>query len=143
VVFSAESYEANATITKGNENFDGTSGDLVLINVVPSEGVSYKDIQVSVSDRETVHVGKARFVNSSLEEVELDAYVAGLLGDVNGSNTITGLDASLIQQNAAGTIADDATGYEKEAADVNEAGGVTGLDASLVQQLAAGIIKSF
>ena len=143
VVFSASSYEADATITAGNENFDGTSGDLLLINVVPAEGVTYKDVQVSVSDRETVHVGKARFVNSSLEEVELDAYVAGLLGDVDGSNDITGYDASLILQNAPGIIAADAAGYENEAADVDESSNISGYDASLVLQYAAGIIKNF
>ena len=151
VVFSAESYEANATITAGNENFDGTSGDLVLINVVPAETLpedfSYKGVQVSVSNSGTAQVGKARFVSKTtenvFEEVTLDAYVAGLLGDVDGSNDITGYDASLILQNAAGIIAADAAGYENEAADVDESSNISGYDASLVLQYAAGIIKNF
>lgn len=143
VVFSAESYEANATITKGNENFDGTSGDLVLINVVPSEGVTYKDVQVSVSTSGTAQVGKARFVTSSLEEVELDAYVAGLLGDVNGDNKITSQDASLVLQNAVGKISADTEGYEVVAANANGDDKITSQDASLVLQFAVGKINSF
>jgi hypothetical protein len=129
------SYKEEGTTKNGNDVFAGTSGDLLLIKVTASGSYVAKNVQV----------GDAKFVknDASFTEVPLTAYVAGLLGDVNGDNEITAADASLIQQNVARKFADDADGYEVIVADVNGADKVTAADASLVQQFVAKKIKSF
>lgn len=129
------SYKEEGTTKNGNDVYAGTSGDLLLIKVTASGEYVAKNVQV----------GDAKFVknDASFTEVPLTAYVAGLLGDVNGDNEITAADASLIQQNVARKFADDAEGYEVIVADVNGADKVTAADASLVQQFVAKKIKSF
>jgi hypothetical protein len=130
-----EETNGGVTTKSGNDVYAGASGDLLLIKVTADGNYVAKNIQV----------GEAKFVKNDTDftEVALNAYVAGLLGDVNGTNTINGQDASLIMQNAAGLISDDQDGYEVVVANVNGAGGVNGLDASLVMQFAAGLITSF
>lgn len=143
VAFSAESYEGDATITKGNDIFSGTSGDLLLVKVTAADGVVYKNIQLSVPEGESTAIGKVKFVNKDLNEVTMDAYVAGLLGDVNGDNRISEQDASLVLQNAVGKIADNEEGYEVVVANANGDSKVSEQDASLVLQYAVGKITSF
>lgn len=127
--------DGEGTAKKGNDVFTGEKGDLLLIKVTASGDYVAKNVQV----------GEAKFVknDANFTEVPLTAYVAGLLGDVNGDNEITAADASLIQQNVARKFADDADGYEVIVADVNGADKVTAADASLVQQFVAKKIKSF
>ena len=134
--FSYKEVTSGDVTTKyGNNVIPGTSGDLLLLKVTASGDYVAKNVQI----------GEAKFVknDASFTEVPLTAYVAGLLGDVNGDNVIDAQDASLILQNSVGKIADNATGYEKIVADVNNADGVDAQDASLVLQYAVKKINNF
>lgn len=65
------------------------------------------------------------------------------LGDVDGDNSITASDATLLLQRYADIISDATEGYYSDVADVNADGKVDSADATLVLQLYAGIITEF
>ena len=129
------SYKEEGTNKYGNDVFTGASGDLLLIKVTSSGNYVAKNVQVS----------EAKFVknDASFTEVPLTAYVAGLLGDVNGDGDIDVQDASLIAKKSVGKLAADASNFEEVVADVNGDDNVDVQDAALVVKYQVGKINSF
>ncbi len=73
-----------------------------------------------------------------VENAKIDKGVA-ILGDVNGTDGITAIDARLILQHVAGLRT--LTAKEQEAADMNKDGNITALDAREILQIVAGLKK--
>ena len=125
--------------THGNEPFEGDSGNLLIVKVKSTKEFASQDYTVAIQNQ--VFVDQINLSgDNSISKSAIKPYK---MGDANGNDEITAADASLIQQNAARKIADDAEGFVISVADLNGDGEVTAADASLVQQFAAKKITSF
>ncbi len=149
----SEVVPADITLTV-NSDFNGSTNPSGLIPVKSNESQNisatptrkgYHFVNWTSEGSGTVIFGNANSVNTTVTvtagDVIIRANFAGILGDVNGDDSVTINDALLVARVASGMEAP--ANFNWDLADVNKDGSVNIIDALLITRFAAGIIKEF
>lgn len=121
--------ESNGTVT-----IDTSFAAPGIYYLAAPGGYSEKGAMNDKDESSHAEAGAALF-RLEVKESTLD----GMLGDVNGSKTITAEDATMVLQAVVGLVTDISLGVT----DVNASGTITAEDATLILQRIVGLIDSF
>jgi hypothetical protein len=125
--------------TIGSSQTGNTDLDVGSITLIP---VNAGDYTLTVLSAVVTKANSVAYSGVSADGLDLTVTGSGLmLGDINGDNSITMLDALKASQTAAKVIT--LTAEQMIAADVNKDGSVTMLDALKIAQYATKVISSF